>query len=135
MRLDSAFDDDAAPSPHVQQTAKTHALADIDIDNCAAAPASAAAAQGQRLLKQMQEKGAGEGRVVAKVLMTRAVPVVKQASASFVFFCICFTLLFAVVVPLCADWACDVLMREQVLSMEDYLRRKQEQQQQQQQLL
>jgi hypothetical protein len=86
MRLDSAIDDDAAPSPHAQQTTKMHALADIDIDNCAAAPAAAAAAQGQRLLKQMQEKAAGEGKVVAKVLMTRAVPVVKQASASFVLF-------------------------------------------------
>jgi hypothetical protein len=80
MRLDLAIDDDAAPSPHVL-AAKPHALADIDID-ASAAPAvsagAAAASQGQRLLKQMQDKAGGGDRVVVRTLMTKAVPVVKQ---------------------------------------------------------
>jgi hypothetical protein len=80
------MDDDAAPSPHVVLAAKPQALADVDIDALATAPSAAAAAatQGERLLKQMQEKASsGDGHAVGvKVLMTRVVPVAKQVRTS-----------------------------------------------------
>jgi hypothetical protein len=80
------MDDDAAPSPHVVMAAKQQALADVDIDALATAPSAAAAAasQGERLLKQMQEKASsGEGQVVGvRVLMTKAAPVAKQVRTS-----------------------------------------------------
>jgi hypothetical protein len=83
MRLDFAMDDDAAPSPHVAQQPKQQSLADVDIDALSSAPAAAAtaaASQGERLLKQMQERAcSGEGQNVgARVLMTKVVPVAKQ---------------------------------------------------------
>jgi hypothetical protein len=90
MRLDSTADDDAVPSPHAQPQTKHHALTDFDIDApgpaSATSVATAAASQGERLLRQMQEKAAaGQGHVVgAKVLMSKAyaMPAVKQVSGS-----------------------------------------------------
>ena len=90
MRLDSTADDDAVPSPHALPQSKQHVLTDFDIDTAApastASVAAAAASQGERLLRQMQNKAAaGEGCVVgARVLMTKAyaMPAVKQVRNS-----------------------------------------------------
>ncbi len=94
MRLDSMADDDSLASPQALPQSKHHALTDFDIETSApdTSAAAAAASQGERLLKQMQEKAAsGEGRVIgAKVLMAKAsaAPAVKQVKRRVLFCCV-----------------------------------------------